>query len=63
MIGCVKINWNDVGESGVDSARGMIRHPSLSRRVFALLFYNKVLLKRHLWAIISSGAVLFSCAS
>ena len=52
----------DVGESGVGSAGGMIRHPSLSQRVFALLLCNKIVLKRHLLAIISSGAVTFCCA-
>ena len=31
-----------VGESGVGSDGGMIRHPSLSQKVFALLLRNKV---------------------
>ena len=54
--------WKVVWESGVGSDGGMIHHPSLAQRVFALLLCNKVVLKRHLLAIISSGAVTFCCA-
>ena len=39
----------------------MIRHPSLFQGVFAQLLCNKVVLQRHLLAIISSGVVTFCC--
>ena len=48
-----------VGENGVGSDGGMICHPSLSQRVFVLLLCSKVVLKRRLLVIISSGAVTF----